>query len=306
MKRGSDRSAALTETAAWWKSLKETNNQAFLPLFFDRHRYLVLKGGGGSGKSIFAGRLVLERVLGEPGHRWLVCRKVARTLRDSCFAQLRGQLAEHYYRTRELYGAALYAGAIQGKSKISFRGREFGLLGADGKPLFAKDHPAKVKGDKQSNLFADAFSASALGKLETRMQNFKGDNDNILDVAPTTILIPNDADAKEAVFAAIGADKDPATANNAFNYQFGRWNVICWTYLNQFLAKASTFPWVLLDESFSEQYGGAVWYDRTKLDVRSEVAANDANVWKGFSRFVAGFADWRFAAVGGVAGGDTL
>lgn len=96
MKRGSDRSAALTETAAWWKSLKETNNQAFLPLFFDRHRYLVLKGGGGSGKSIFAGRLVLERVLGEPGHRWLVCRKVARTLRDSCFAQLRGQLAEHY------------------------------------------------------------------------------------------------------------------------------------------------------------------------------------------------------------------
>ena len=70
--------------------------------------------------------------------------------------------------------------------------------------------------------------------------------------------------------------------------------------------KRQTFPWVLLDESFSEQYGGAVWYDRTKLDVRSEIAANDANVWKGFSRFVAGFADWRFAAVGGVAGGDTL
>ena len=42
-------------------------------------------------------------------------------------------------------------------------------------------------------------------------------NDNILDVAPTTILIPNDADAKEAVFAAIGADKDPATSSNAFN-----------------------------------------------------------------------------------------
>lgn len=211
-----------------------------------------------------------------------------------------------YHRTRELYGAAMYAGAIQGKSKISFRGREFGLLGADGKPLFAKDHPAKVKGDKQCNLFSDAFSASALGKLETRMQNFKGDNDNILDVAPTTILIPNDADAKEAVFAAIGADKDPATANNAFNYQFGRWNVVCWTYLNQFLAKGDTFPWVLLDDVFNEQYGGAVWYDRTELDVRSEIAANDANVWKGFSRFVAGFADWRFAAVGGVAGGEIL
>ncbi len=94
--RGSDRADALASTAQWWKSLKKTNNQAFLPLFFDRHRYLVLKGGGGSGKSVFAGRLVLERVLGEPGHRWLVCRKVGRTLRDSCFAQLRGQLAERY------------------------------------------------------------------------------------------------------------------------------------------------------------------------------------------------------------------
>jgi phage terminase large subunit len=56
----------------------------------------VLCGGGGSGKSIFAGRKVLERCIREPGHRWLVCRKVARTLRDSCFAQLRGQLSRHY------------------------------------------------------------------------------------------------------------------------------------------------------------------------------------------------------------------
>ena len=49
-------------TAMWWKGLRETNNEAILPLFFDQHRYLVLKGGGGSGKSIFVGRKVLERV----------------------------------------------------------------------------------------------------------------------------------------------------------------------------------------------------------------------------------------------------
>jgi len=56
----------------------------------------VLKGGGGSGKSIFIGRKLLERAISEPGHRWLVCRKVGKNLRDSCFAQLRGQIAEHY------------------------------------------------------------------------------------------------------------------------------------------------------------------------------------------------------------------
>lgn len=86
----------LLETALWWKDMRETNNEHFLPLFFDQHRYLVLKGGGGSGKSIFAGRKVLERVTTEQGHRWLVCRKVARTLRDSCFAQLRSQITDYY------------------------------------------------------------------------------------------------------------------------------------------------------------------------------------------------------------------
>lgn len=84
------------ETALWWKRLRESSNETFLPLFFDRHRYLVLKGGGGSGKSIFVGRKLLERATTEPGHRLLVARKVARTLRESCFNQLRGQIAEHY------------------------------------------------------------------------------------------------------------------------------------------------------------------------------------------------------------------
>ena len=76
--------------------LRKSSNKAFFPLFFDEHEFLVLMGGAGSGKSIFAGRKILERCLTEPGHRWLVCRKVGKTLRNSCFDQLRGQLAEHY------------------------------------------------------------------------------------------------------------------------------------------------------------------------------------------------------------------
>ena len=85
-----------SDVLRWFDELLSQSNPAFMPLFFDKHRYLVLKGGGGSGKSIFAGRKVLERVTTEPGHRWLVCRKVARTLRESCFAQLAGQCAKHY------------------------------------------------------------------------------------------------------------------------------------------------------------------------------------------------------------------
>lgn len=86
----------LYEIALWYKNLRQTNNETFLPLFEDEHRYLVLKGGGGSGKSIFAGRKILERVTSEPGHRWMVVRKVAKTLRESCFEQLKKQAYEHY------------------------------------------------------------------------------------------------------------------------------------------------------------------------------------------------------------------
>ena len=53
-------------------------------------------GGGGSGKSIFAGRKVLERCATEPGHRMLVVRKVAKTLRESCFDQLKAQAMQYY------------------------------------------------------------------------------------------------------------------------------------------------------------------------------------------------------------------
>lgn len=211
-----------------------------------------------------------------------------------------------YNRTRELFGAALYGAAMNGAGSVTFKGVKFDLTGADGSNLFAKEHAPKVSGDKQCNCFKDAFSVDALGKLETAMHLFRGDNDEILDVAPDTILIPEIATLKKDVFAAIGADKDPVSANNAFNYQYGRWNVIVWPYLNQFVTKG-TSPWVLLDSKYNETYGGAVWNDRVQLEVRSTIDDNtDANVWRGRSRFNAAFNDWRFAAIGGVAAGNAL
>ena len=77
-------------------ALAASSNKTFIPLFENTDRYLVLKGGGGSGKSIFAGRKILDRAIHEDGHRFLVCRKVGRTLRNSCFQQLLGQLEADY------------------------------------------------------------------------------------------------------------------------------------------------------------------------------------------------------------------
>ena len=209
-----------------------------------------------------------------------------------------------YYRTREQYAAALLGGAMAGTS-IKFRGFTCDTKSADGSALFATNHPSKVKGGTQGNKFSNVFTAEILGRMETAMQNFKGDNGEILDVAPDTIIIPNDYATKEAVFAAIGADKSPDTANNAFNYVYGRWNVVVWPYLNAYVTSGDA-PFILFDSKYNETYGGAVWLDRVKLEVKSEIAANDANEWKGYARFVAGFNDWRAFCVGGISGATDI
>ena len=196
--------------------------------------------------------------------------------------------------------------AVTGGTSLTFGGKTFDVTAADGLALFSKVHKSKLGKGTQTNQFADTFSDDSLGAMESAMQDFRGDNGEILDVAPDTIVIPNVHALKKAVFAAIGADRDPATANNGFNYQFGRWNVIVWPYLNEFLASGAT-PWLLVDSRYNKEYGGGVWFDRSALEVRSALNENnDANVWRGYARFTAGFNDWRFVAVGGVTGGTQL
>ena len=58
---------------------------------------------------------------------------------------------------------------------------------------------------------------------------------------------------------------------------------------------------------YNKDYGGALWFDRTGLDVKSLIDdGNDANVWHGYSRFIAGFNDFRAFACGGVTDGTQL
>lgn len=216
------------------------------------------------------------------------------------------QFITGYNRTRERFGVGLFGTAIAGNASLAFKGRNYDAKTADGQNLFSKTHPGFITKANQSNLFADEFSNDALMAAETAMQNFADDNGNILDVAPDTIVIPNDYALKKAVFSAIGADKDPATANNGFNYNFGRWNIMILAELTKYVANGVK-PWMLISSEFNEDYCGAFWRDRVGLEVRSRIDYDsDARVWEGRARFTAGFNDWRFACVGGISGGTQL
>lgn len=78
--------------------LPQLTNDTFLPLYKDQRRFLVLKGGAGSGKSVFVVEKLLYRILTEQypshPHRFLILRKVAKTLRESCFALICGVIRQ--------------------------------------------------------------------------------------------------------------------------------------------------------------------------------------------------------------------
>lgn len=207
---------------------------------------------------------------------------------------------------RESFGAAVFGAALRGEKFAKFRGMSFDVTSADGAPVFHTAHVPKTKGAKQCNCFSNEFSVETLDMAETAMQQFKHEGDQQGTIAPDTILIANKASLKRKVFAAIGSDIDPVESTHAFNYQYGRWNVIIWPFLNQFLTKG-TEPWILMDSKFNEKYGGAVWGDRTPLKLKSTLVDDPgANVWYGRQRFNATFRNWRAFCAGGMAGGTDL
>ena len=75
-------------------------NPVYLDKFFpSQKRYAVLMGGAGSGKSVATAQKILLRLKTEPGHRFLVLRKVGADIRESVY-RLFNDLIDQY----ELHG----------------------------------------------------------------------------------------------------------------------------------------------------------------------------------------------------------
>jgi len=65
--------------------VKQKRNESHKKFFEDTSRWVISYGGAGSAKSYSTAQKILLRVLEEEKHKFLICRKVARTLRVSVF-----------------------------------------------------------------------------------------------------------------------------------------------------------------------------------------------------------------------------
>lgn len=215
------------------------------------------------------------------------------------------RLPDSYYKTIETLCSGLLVAAMTNQDAFTYGNKTFSTKSYDGKKIFATNH--SIGGKTYSNVYQTAFSAGNLSKLTERQQNCPDESGKPAGYSPDTIIIPNDGGAKAAVFAAIGADKDPATAYNAYNYHFGMWNVIVDPYLNGAVTSSEKFPFIIFDSKYNKDADGNVFQNRVDLEITSKKdEKTDNNVWRAYSRFSAGFVDFGHMMLGGAGFGSTL
>ena len=221
-----------------------------------------------------------------------------------------------YGRTRELYGIAMLAGALS--DNIVFSGKKFDTTGMDTtngeidgpkRTYFHNTHlsvipdtaPQSNKFRGSINLYEDGAHEKLkelVGKVATEMQNYYDDKGNILTINPTRIVAPNHYLFKDVLMTTLGSGKTADMGGNAKNIQAGEWELIFTPYLNNHTGfTEADQAFVMIDPSANVERYGAVWFDRTPLEIESYYdKRTKANIWDGRARYGAAFGDFRAMA----------
>ena len=214
-------------------------------------------------------------------------------------------MIKSYKRTRAGLASALLAvnAGASVKTSVTFGGLSFSCKSADGKPIFATDHPGIINSsDTQSNIFTNAFGNDSA--MLARLANFRNGSGNYMGYTFDTIIVPaNCGRLIDLVKKIIVSEQVVGSAYNDKNIMKGQWKLIvdpCWHV-------ASGEPYILMSSEANVELMGNKFYDRVALDVTSHVDQNtDDMIWNGYARFSAGFASWQHILMGGAGHGTTL
>ena len=220
-------------------------------------------------------------------------------------------LTQAYKRTRARLATQAITSAVGATTSISFNGATIDVTTADGLALFNEAHPLKsVDSITQSNYYSDVLGSNTvvLNKAANRMRNFKDDRGNVLGFTPNTIILPgNDPEYEDFVKRVIGSDGEVGSDHNDVNTQRGKWTLVVdpeWTpAISQY-----NHPAILLSSEAMKALQGTKFYDRTSLDIATDVDVHSRNLtYNGFARMSITFPNWRHVMmIGASAAGTTL
>jgi hypothetical protein len=191
---------------------------------------------------------------------------------------------------------------------FTYGSKTFDKTTGDGAALFSTAHLGKKAGvANQSNVFTNAFGSdiTMINRLAVIGRNFKNESGITNGYTFGTIVIPGNVPAlEETVKRIINSDKVVGSANNDINTQKGKWDMVI---NHRWEAAAGTAPYILMSDEANEALQGSVFYNRVDLDVQNEVDLKTRNLeWNGYTRYSAGFYNWRHVILGGAQTGTTL
>lgn len=218
-------------------------------------------------------------------------------------------LVQAYKRTRARLTTQAITGAVGAATSISFNGATIDITTGDGKALFNEAHTLKsVVGTTQCNFFSDVLGSTTvvLNKASNKMRNFKDDKGNVLSFMPDTVILPgNDPEYEDFVKRVIGSDGEVGTNNNDINTQRGKWKYVVdpeWTPT----ISSTNHPIILLSSEAMKALQGTKFYDRTKLDIMTDVDVHSRNLtYNGFARMSITHPNWRHVMMIGSADSST-
>ena len=206
-------------------------------------------------------------------------------------------LVQAYKRTRARLATQAITNAVGAATTISFNGATIDITTGDGLALFNEAHTLKsVVGTTQCNYFSDVLGSTTavLNKASNKMRNFKDDRGNVLGFLPDTLILPgNDPEYEDFVKRVIGSDGEVGSNNNDINTQRGKWKLVVdpeWTPT----ISATNHPVILLSSEAAKAIQGTKFYDRTKLDIATDVDVHSRNLtYNGFARMSITHPNWR-------------
>jgi len=218
-------------------------------------------------------------------------------------------LVQAYKRTRARLTTQAITGAVGSATSISFNGATIDITTGDGLALFNEAHTLKsVSGTTQCNFFSDVLGSTTvvLNKASNKMRNFKDDRGNVLGFMPDTVVLPgNDPEYEDFVKRVIGSDGEVGTNNNDINTQRGKWKFVVdpeWTPT----ISSTNHPVILLSSEAMKALQGTKFYDRTKLDIMTDVDVHSRNLtYNGFARMSITHPNWRHVMMIGSADSST-
>jgi hypothetical protein len=158
------------------------------------------------------------------------------------------------------------------------------MVGMDGQPLLSASHPLTGGGTYANIITAADLSVTSLEEALYTMRLTVGDRNELIDLNPTTLLIP--PHLERTAHELIKSAGRPDTANRADNWLNTQGlRIIVWNRLTD------TDAWFLLTDKARHNL---IYYNRLELESDSDRDFNSKDqIYSVVTRFSVGWADWR-------------